>query len=252
MNKLLLYFTTILISSASQAQIFRLTYNATVCPSQLNASTGVYLYAGANTTNPGAAPTYFADANQLNLYPLYQTSTGIWEICFNPYQIFKDFNGTPMPGNATIYSFTINFRNSASTIFTGTCNDGSITIDNPMTNPVSSATTIASGLVVATCNVGLNHLQNSINTISHSNNPLQTNTTFSINISGRSRVSVEFYNILGKKVFTLLNNKELGGYNEFTWDGSDNAGNLLANGCYFYRFTVNDKVVSTNKLIISH
>ena len=72
MNKLLLYFTAILISSASQAQIFRLTYNATVCPSQLNASTGVYLYAGANTTNPGAAPTYFADANRLNSNPDYR------------------------------------------------------------------------------------------------------------------------------------------------------------------------------------
>lgn len=252
MNKLLLFFSAILISSVTQAQIFRLTYNATVCPSPLNASTGVYLYAGANTTNPGAAPSYFADANQLNLYPLYQTSTGIWEICFNPYQIFKDFNGTLMPGNATIYSFTINFRNSSSTIFTGTCNHGSITIDNPLSNPFSSAPNIGYGLVVSTCNVGLNNLQNNISSITHSNNPLRTNTTFSININGRSKVSVEFYNILGKKVFTLLNNKELNGYNEFIWDGTDNAGNLLANGCYFYRFTVNDKIVSTNKIIISH
>lgn len=250
MNKLLL-FAAIFISTVSQAQIFRLTYNASVCPSPLNATTGVYLYAGATTTSPGAAPNYFADVNQLNLYPLYQTQTGVWEICFNPYQIFKDFNGTLMPANATIYSFTINFRDAASSLFTGTCSNGAITINNPMTNPQSSSTNIAHGTVVTTCNVGLADINSIVNSISTSANPVNATTTFGINVSGRSKVSVDFYNILGTKVYSLVTNKDLTGYNEYTWNGTDNNGNLLANGCYFYRFIVNDKIISTNKIILS-
>lgn len=251
MKKLLL-ITAFFISTAAQAQIFKLTYNATVCPSPLNATTGVYLYAGANTTNPGAAPTYFADAFQQNLYPLVQTQTGIWEICFNPYQIFKDFSGNPMPAGSTIYSFTINFRNAANTIFTGTCSNGAITIDNPLTNPVSSATNIAHGNVVPTCNVGFQQVQNNVGTsIMNISNPLRTTTSFQINIAGKSRVTVEIYNILGKKVITLIDDKEMAGYNELVWNGTTTEGSILADGCYFYTFKINDKLISTNKLIIS-
>ena len=59
----------LLISGAAQAQIFRLTYNTTVCPSQLNATTGVYLYAGANITSPGGAPGYFRGSINRTAYP---------------------------------------------------------------------------------------------------------------------------------------------------------------------------------------
>ncbi len=246
-----LLIVLLLSHSFAQAQIFRLTYNATICPSQLNATTGVYLYAGANISSPGAAPTYFADANIANLYPLYQTQTGIWEICFNPYQIFRDGNNSLIPQGATIYSFDINFRNTSASIFTGNCSDAAIRIDNPLTNPNSSAPAIANGLVVPTCNVGLPEIQNNTIFLTHSANPLKTKTVFHLNVPGKSKVSVELYNVLGKKVYSLINNKELSGYYEYSWNGTDDEGNLLANGCYFYTLKSDNRLISANKLIIS-
>ncbi len=250
MKKLLL-IAFIFLMTQSQAQIFRLTYNTTICPSPLNGAPAIYLYAGANTISPGSAPTYFADASVVNLYPLTQTGTGIWEICFNPYLIFKDGNGSLIPNGATIYSIDVNFRNAASTIFTGNCQNASIRISDPLTNPVSSSPSIASGLVVASCNVGIGELSQNTTSITCSANPLRVSTTFKLNIPTRSSVSLDIYNVLGKKVHSVISEKQMLGYSEILWDGTDQKGNPLANGAYFYTFKVGDKMVNTNKLILS-
>ncbi len=252
MRKLLLFAFTLLAIN-TQAQIFRLTYNTTTCPSPLNGASAIYLYAGANITAPGNPPTHFADAAFSNpgLYSLTQTSPGFWEICFNPYQIFRDGNGSTIPTNATIYSFDISFRNGSTTIYTAQCNGNSILINNPMTSPVSSNPTIAYGSVVPTCNVGLADISGSVPAISNFPNPLKASTLFSLNISGKSVVSLEIFNVLGKKVATLVDQKSVSGRMDISWKGVNENGAQLPNGCYFYTLRINDKAVNTNKLIIS-
>lgn len=217
----------------------------------MNGAPAIYLYAGANISAPGNPPTHFADANLANLYPLTQTTAGIWEICFNPYQIFKDGNGSLIPGSSTIFSFDINFRDALGNIFTGQCNNAAVLIQNPMTSSSSSNPTIAYGSVVPTCNVGLPTFNSSLLSISNSPNPLKSISTFSLNLPVKSHVKLELFNILGKKVRTLVNEKDLSGRMDVSWKGDENNGSLLANGCYFYTLTVDDKAVKTNKIIIS-
>ena len=224
----------LLISGAAQAQIFRLTYNTTVCPSQLNATTGVYLYAGANITSPGAAPGYFMGSINPTAYPLYQTQTGVWEICFNPFQTFRDGAGSLIPAGSTIYSIDVNFTD-ADTIFTGNCQHSFIRITTPMSNSSSNFPAIASGLVVATCNVGLQEMPNAQAVITQSANPLTSTTTFRLLLKDPSKVNLDIYNVLGKKVCTIVDGKKLNGYSEFNWDGT----------------AENDKIYTSNKLIIA-
>ena len=242
----------LLISGAAQAQIFRLTYNATVCPSPLNATTGVYLYAGANITSPGAISGYFMGSINPLAYPLYQTQTGVWEICFNPYQTFRDGAGSLIPAGSTIYSIDVNFMDAAGSVFTGNCQHGLIQITNPMSvNPSSNYAAIASGLVVATCNVGLQEIPNAQAVISQSANPLTSTTTFRLLLKDPAKVNLDIYNVLGKKVCSIVEGKKLSGYTEFSWDGTAENGSMLANGCYYYSLKLNDKIYTSNKLIIA-
>jgi len=250
MRKLLL-FVSLFVTLQSQAQIFRLTYNTTICPSPLNGASVIYLYAGANISAPGNPPTHFADANLANLYPLTQTSAGIWEICFNPYQIFKDGNNSLIPGSATIFSFDINFRDALGNIFTGQCNNGAILISNPMTSSTSSNPSIAYGSAVSACSVGLAYLNNNLLDISNSPNPLKTSSIFSLNLPTKGSVKLEIFNILGKKVRTLMSEKEFNGHMDLVWKGDADNGTLLSIGYYFYSLRVDDKAIKTNKIVIS-
>ena len=252
MKKLLL-FVSLFLAFQTQAQIFRLTYNTTTCPSPLNGAAAIYLYAGANISAPGNPPTHFTDAAFSNpgLYPLTQTGPGIWEICFNPFQVFKDGNGSTIPTSATIYSFDVQFRDAATTIFTGDCSGNAVRINDPMTSPSSSHPSISFGLVVPTCNVGLPVVNANILSITNSPNPLKSISTFSLNLPVKGHVKMEVFNILGKRVKTLLNEKDLAGHMDISWKGDGDNGSLLANGCYFYTLTVDDKAVKTNKIIIS-
>ena len=239
------------ISGVAQAQIFRLTYNTTVCPSPLNATTGADLYTVAKITSPGAAPGYFMGSINPTAYPLYQTQTGVWEICFNPFQTFRDGAGSLIPAGSTIYSIDVNFMDAAGSIFTGNCQHNYIRITTPMSSSSSNFPAIASGLVVATCNVGLQEISNAQAVISQSANPLTSNTTFRLLLKDPAKVNLDIYNVLGKKVCSIVDGKKLSGYTEFNWDGTAENGSLLANGCYYYSLKLNDKIYTSNKLIIA-
>ncbi|NIT56294.1 MAG: T9SS type A sorting domain-containing protein, partial [Aliifodinibius sp.] len=50
-------------------------------------------------------------------------------------------------------------------------------------------------------------------------------------------VKVEIYNVLGKKVYEQRISQQMIAFHEFVWDGTDNRGNELPSGIYFYRFS---------------
>ncbi len=80
-------------------------------------------------------------------------------------------------------------------------------------------------------------------------NPFNPSTTIRFSLEMRSTVALEIFNILGRKISTLVD-KELpaGSYN-VTWDGRTDGGRAAASGVYFYRLKASDGV-KTRKMVL--
>jgi len=49
------------------------------------------------------------------------------------------------------------------------------------------------------------------------------------------QVKLEIFNLLGQKVITLVDAKQVAGDHSIQWDGNNEAGNLISSGVYLYR-----------------
>jgi hypothetical protein len=65
-------------------------------------------------------------------------------------------------------------------------------------------------------------------------NPFNPSTTINYSVPQTSDVSLVIYNILGKKVRTLINNTLNRGNYNVVWDGKDDNGYMVSSGIYFY------------------
>ena len=69
-------------------------------------------------------------------------------------------------------------------------------------------------------------------------NPFNPSTQISFDVpEGSELVRLNIYNILGKKVSTLLNNVVNPGRHKVEWNAKDNEGNPVASGIYFYELS---------------
>lgn len=66
-------------------------------------------------------------------------------------------------------------------------------------------------------------------------NPFSTSTTISYKLNKRSDVQVTIYDILGREIKTFKFGVQPIGTYQLFWDGTDNYGNSVATGMYFYR-----------------
>jgi flagellar hook assembly protein FlgD len=74
-------------------------------------------------------------------------------------------------------------------------------------------------------------------------NPFNPTTNFSFTLAQAGTVSLEVYNILGQKIRTIVENEllEPGVYDgSYQWDATDDAGNVVSGGIYYYVFTVKE------------
>ncbi|MFQ5603728.1 MAG: FlgD immunoglobulin-like domain containing protein [bacterium] len=66
-------------------------------------------------------------------------------------------------------------------------------------------------------------------------NPFKPETTIEFDLQEASQVTLIIYNLHGQNIRTLLRNVEYeAGSHPIFWDGTDDAGNRLASGIYFY------------------
>ncbi len=80
-------------------------------------------------------------------------------------------------------------------------------------------------------------------------NPFNPETTISFEMPEPSKVRILIFNRLGQKVRTLLNeNKAAGRYNVI-WNGTDDVGNKVSSGIYFYQIET-EKLIATKKMIL--
>lgn len=80
-------------------------------------------------------------------------------------------------------------------------------------------------------------------------NPFNPSTTINFEIPYKCGVSLRIYNILGKEVKILINKQLPAGSYDFEWNGTDNAGNQVSSGIYFYNLT-SDYISLSKKMVL--
>lgn len=68
-------------------------------------------------------------------------------------------------------------------------------------------------------------------------NPFTKETTISFELKARSEVEVSIINLIGQKVTTLLQMEKMVGSHKVIWNGTDNSGNKVNSGIYFYNIS---------------
>lgn len=75
-------------------------------------------------------------------------------------------------------------------------------------------------------------------------NPFRSSLYVNLNLTERSMVNLEIYDITGKKISTLVNSMIDAGLHTFTWNGSSDEGSVLAGGIYFVRLQTPDQMIN--------
>ncbi len=81
-------------------------------------------------------------------------------------------------------------------------------------------------------------------------NPFNPSTTIDFSLSYSSDVTLEVYNVLGELTGTLINRPLSAGNYSVEWNGTDNSGNNVASGIYFYRLKSNGEAKSMKMLLL--
>ncbi|MBN2830262.1 MAG: T9SS type A sorting domain-containing protein [Candidatus Cloacimonetes bacterium] len=80
-------------------------------------------------------------------------------------------------------------------------------------------------------------------------NPFNPETNIAFSLKERSNVKIDIFNILGKKIDTIVNETLPAGKHTVVWKGQDSRGNSVSSGIYFYRMT-SGNYNSTHKMIL--
>ncbi len=81
-------------------------------------------------------------------------------------------------------------------------------------------------------------------------NPFNPQTTIAFSIGQEQHVTLAVYNVLGQRVKTLVDQALGIGNHQFVWSGSDDFGNSVASGVYFYRLEASGKSLTRKMLLI--
>jgi len=83
-------------------------------------------------------------------------------------------------------------------------------------------------------------------------NPFNSATVIKYHLPAPGKVAIELFDILGRKILTLINEKQTRGEKTVTWDGRNEYGQNVGNGIYFcqIRFDAGDKVYQQIKKMV--
>lgn len=80
-------------------------------------------------------------------------------------------------------------------------------------------------------------------------NPFNPATIISFDIPQSGQVHIDIYDILGRRIRALLDDRLPAGEHTLEWDGTDRDGIAVASGIYFYRVRYNDNII-TKKMVM--
>ncbi len=81
-------------------------------------------------------------------------------------------------------------------------------------------------------------------------NPFNPTTVIKYDLLKRYKVNLSVYNLLGKKIRTLVDGLHMPGCKSITWDGKDNNGSLVSSGVYVYRLKVGNNTQSRKMIFL--
>lgn len=80
-------------------------------------------------------------------------------------------------------------------------------------------------------------------------NPFNPATSIQYDVPAPVRVTISIYNILGKRVRTLVDELKVAGSYTVNWDATDSEGRRVSSGMYFYRFQAGT-VTATRQMVL--
>ena len=80
-------------------------------------------------------------------------------------------------------------------------------------------------------------------------NPFTPSTEIGYQVSEKSQVHLEVYNMLGQRILVLVDQEQEAGSHTVSWNGTDAAGRPLASGVYLYRLRANG-FNATRKMVL--
>jgi flagellar hook assembly protein FlgD len=80
-------------------------------------------------------------------------------------------------------------------------------------------------------------------------NPFNPNMSIQFQIPGEDVVTIKIFNILGRLVTTLINEKMKPGTYHIQWDGKDNSGEQISNGFYICQLKFQN-FIETRKMML--
>jgi len=81
-------------------------------------------------------------------------------------------------------------------------------------------------------------------------NPFNPETTIKYQLPEAGEVTLEIYNMLGQVVNTLVNDYQTAGRYVIQWDATNNNGQSLSSGVYFYRISAGGEFQSIKKMLL--
>ena len=81
-------------------------------------------------------------------------------------------------------------------------------------------------------------------------NPFNPSTTIEYTLQKEDKVELKIFNVLGKEIKTLINKSQQNGNYKVVWDGTDNKGEKVSSGIYFYRLQINNATVTKKAVFI--
>jgi hypothetical protein len=81
-------------------------------------------------------------------------------------------------------------------------------------------------------------------------NPFNPSTCIDFDLPRTSQVKLVVYNILGRKVRTLINQKLGAGHRSVNWDAKDDQGTQVASGIYFYQLKAEEFSLTKRMLLL--
>jgi len=81
-------------------------------------------------------------------------------------------------------------------------------------------------------------------------NPFNPSTVIYYTLPTATDVNLVVYNTLGQKVKTLVSTAQTAGEHSVEWDGTDDNGNAVSSGVYFYKLTSPDYSATRKMMLI--
>ncbi len=80
-------------------------------------------------------------------------------------------------------------------------------------------------------------------------NPFNPQTVIPFYLHQSTMVTLDIYDLMGRRVCELVSDRLLAGQHEFTWNGTDKTGKTVASGVYFYRLNAGQQQF-TRKMVL--